>query len=221
MDPKNHKISNFRNGKDGSVIVECATKENIEVVKNDIKNILGESYSAIVPTPPVPRLKVLGMSDQYSSDVFIDFLKSQNEGITIDKVKVISAYENSRFKYNKFNVVIEVDKKTYDCLLAAKKVNVGWDRCHIIPAINVLRCFKCGEFGHKSTDCKKDETCSLCSGQHRTSECTSTVLKCVNCLKFNKERKINLDVNHAASRSECSVYKRLYEQKKGSLHFDK
>ena len=221
LDPKTHKISNFRNGKDGSVIVECATNDNIEIVKSGIENNLGESYTAVVPVPPVPRLKVMGMSDQYSPDAFIDLLKSQNEAVSIDSIKVISMYENPRFKYNKFNVVIEVDKKSYNSLLTAKKVNVGWDRCHIIPAINILRCFKCGEFGHKSTECKNDEKCSLCSGQHKTSECSSTVSKCINCLKFNKERKMNLDVNHAASSSECSVYKKLYEQKKSSLRFDK
>lgn len=220
LDPKIHKISNFRNGKDGSIIVDCATGSNPVDVKNGVESNLGENYSAVVPTS-VPRLKIVGMSDQFSSDVFIDLLKSQNEDIEINEVNVVNMYQNPRFTYNKFSVVIEVDVDTYNCLLCAKQVNVGFDLCSVIPAINVLRCFKCGEFGHKSMDCSNCETCSRCSQHHKTSDCTSTVLKCVNCLKMNKERNLNLDVNHAAFSSECLVYKRLYDQKKSSLRFNK
>lgn len=220
LDPKTHKISNFRNGKDGSIIVECAVGDNVESVKNGIESNLGENYSAVVPTA-VPRLKVVGMNEKYSPDVFIDFLKSQNDCIEINEVKVIETFENPRYTYHKYGVVIEVDIGTYNCMLSAKQVNVEFDRCFVYPAINVLRCFKCGEFGHKSMDCKNCDTCSRCSQKHKTSECTSTVLKCVNCLKTNKERKMNLDVNHAASSSACLVFKRLFDQKKSSLRFNK
>ena len=151
----------------------------------------------------------------------LTFLKSQNEGIKINDVKVINSYENPRFRYNKYSAVIEVDLETYNSLLSAKQVNVEFDRCLVFPAVNVLRCFKCGEFGHKSMDCKNCDTCSRCSLKHKTSECTSTVLKCVNCLKTNKERNMNLDVNHAAFSSECLIYKRLFNQKKSSLCFNK
>ncbi|XP_055622502.1 uncharacterized protein LOC129766074 [Toxorhynchites rutilus septentrionalis] len=71
LDPRTHKISNFRNGRDGSIIVECATGANLNDVKNDIETNLGEKYSAVVPIS-VPRLKIVGMSDQYSSDIFVD-----------------------------------------------------------------------------------------------------------------------------------------------------
>lgn len=188
-------------------------------MKNGMKSDLGENYTAVVPSA-VPRLKVMGMSYQYSSDVFIDYLKSHNEDIAINDVKVIHFYENSRFRYKQYNAVIEVDKDTYGCLLTAKKVNVKFDRCFVVPAINVLRCYQCGEFGHMSTECKNNATCSKCSGSHKTSDCTSTVLKCVNCLKMNKNRSAKLDVNHPAFSTECEIFRKLYEQKKSSLHFN-
>lgn len=130
-------------------------------------------------------------------------------------------YENPHFKYNKYNVVIEVDKETHNCLLTAKKVYIRFDRCRIVSDYTVLRCFQCGEFGHMSANCKNENKCSKCSESHKTSECTSTVLKCVNCIKMNNERKLNLDVNHGAFNiTECAVFKRLLERKKSSMHFN-
>ena len=220
LDPKIHKISNFRNGKNGSIIAECATGDNVEVVKKDIESNLGEKYSAVIPTIPKPKLKIVGMSDRYSSEDFIDLLKSQND-INVNEVKVIAEYENTRFKYNKYNVIVEVDKDTYNALMSAGKVSIGWDKCPVQEAINVLRCFKCGEFGHKSTECVNPETCSKCSGQHKTSDCSSTEFNCVNCLKSNKELKMNLDVKHPASSSQCPVYRRLFEKRKSNMFLSK
>lgn len=219
LDPKKHKISNLRHGKDGSIIAECATGYNVNVVKDGIQSDLGENYNAVVPSS-VPRLLVKGMSDQFSSDEFIRILKDQNEDIAINEVKVIRMYENPHFKYKKYNVVIEVDKETHSCLLTAQQVYVKFDRCRVVPEISVLRCFKCGEFGHMSMNCKNCDACCRCSGSHKTSECTSTVLKCINCIKMNKERKMNLDVNHGAFSYECEVFKNLYQRKKSSLHFN-
>lgn len=219
LDPKKHKICNFKNGKDGSIIAECATGYNVNVVKDGIQSDLGENYNAVVPSS-VPRLKVMGMSEKFSSDDFIRILKEQNEDIAIYDVKVIRMYENPRFKYNKHTVVIEVDKATHGCLLTARKVNIKFDRCSVYPEINILRCFQCGEFGHISMDCKNSARCSKCSESHRTSECTSTVLKCINCIKMNSERNLNLDVNHGAFSFDCEVYQRLFERKKSSLRFN-
>lgn len=217
LDPKVHRINNFKNGRDGSIIAHCASGENLSKVKSDIENKLGKNYTAIVSTG-LPKLKIVGMSENYAPEDFIDLLTTQNDEIFIECVKVISSYENPRMKYNKFCTIIEVNNDTFDALIAAGKVNIGFDRCSVFEAIKVLRCFKCGEFGHMSSTCKNDEKCSKCSELHKTSECTSTVMKCVNCLKKNNEQKMNLDVNHAAFSSKCPVFRHLITIKRDRMY---
>lgn len=220
LNPKIHKINNFRNGKDGSIIVECALTENIENVKDGIDNDLGESYSAVIPTPARPRLKIMGMSERFSAEKFVESLKDQNDNVVINEVKVITSFENPRFRYNKYNVIIEVDKATYKGLKAVKTVKIGWDICSVYDAFGVIRCFKCGEFGHKSMNCNNLERCSKCSNFHKTSDCDTAELKCINCSKINSERKMNLETDHAAFSLYCPVYKRLLQKRKDRFDFN-
>ncbi|XP_052566662.1 uncharacterized protein LOC128093526 [Culex pipiens pallens] len=217
LDPKLHKINNLKNGRDGSIIAQCAPGQNLSKVISDIENRLGKNYTAIVSTG-LPKMKIVGMSEKYAPEDFIELLTTQNDDIFIEHVKVISFYENPRIKYNKFSTIIEVNNDTFDALLTAGKVNIGFDRCSVFEAIKVLRCFKCGEFGHISTKCTNSETCSKCSESHKTAECTSSVMKCVNCLKKNKEQKMNLDVYHAAFSSKCPVFRHLAAIKKDRLY---
>ena len=49
-------------------------------------------------------------------------------------------------------------------------------------------CFKCSGFGHKISDCKVDERCSICSQKHSKQNCPQRnikheekIPKCANC----------------------------------------
>jgi len=119
--PKVHKIRNFKNGKDGSIVVECATENDVNTVKNGIESNLGGKYSAVVSTAAKPKVKIVGMSDRFSPEALIESLKSQNESIAIKEAKVVAEFENLRFRYNKYNAVIEVDVSTFNNLMEAKK----------------------------------------------------------------------------------------------------
>ena len=43
------------------------------------------------------------------------------------------------------------------------------------------RCFNCNCFGHIAARCKNKTSCGKCTGDHKTSDCTSSVKKCQNC----------------------------------------
>ena len=65
------------------------------------------------------------------------------------------------------------------------------------------QCYRCQEFGHSATQCKNNQVCLKCSGNHRSTNCTSSTLKCKN-----RARKGHCDTNHKTYDSyNCAVYK--------------
>ena len=77
----------------------------------------------------------------------------------------------------KYIAVLEIDDESDLCLAILGKINVGFDRCKISKSVHVMRCYGCGQFNHKSSECKNKQACSKCGDEHKTSECTSSSLK--------------------------------------------
>lgn len=99
--------------------------------------------------------------------------------------------------------------------MEVKKLNVGWERCRIFDGTDIIQCYKCLGFNHKSIDCKNEETCYKCHGNHKSGECSKEViLKCVNCIRINKKLNLGLDENHVTSNKECPVYKNKLNAKR-------
>ena len=83
-----------------------------------------------------------------------------------------------------------------DCALNKKSVQIGFDshRLERPHAPTPPQCPKCHAFGHIAEICDAvADTCRKCSGAHRTSECTSTDIRCARCGK----------TDHTASSRRC------------------
>lgn len=116
------------------------------------------------------------------------------------------------------NVLIEVDARSFDCLMKLQRVNVGWNRCWVKEDINVNRCYNCSAYGHIASACKHPVCCPKCAGGHKANDCEADFEKCVNCDKANGQRKSPydeiLDINHMAWSVDCPLFKkRAYNAK--------
>ncbi|XP_061502178.1 uncharacterized protein LOC133391519 [Anopheles gambiae] len=210
LDPRIHKITNFRNGKPGQIIVEWASQEGIDHIRKEIQTSLGEKYLTSLPTR---KFRIIGLSENYKEDEMVDLIKTQNNGFSTAYIKMLGKFEKADYKYKKYNVIIEVDHDTAIYLDREKKINIGFDRVYIHESFHIMRCFKCGQFGHKSTTCDNEETCSKCSGKHKTSDCKSSSESCINCSTQNMQRGLKLNTAHSAFSKECPTFKWLKSRK--------
>ena len=102
----------------------------------------------------------------------------------------IAAKFSFRNKQGRVNMVIEVCSGTRKKLLHTK-LKLGWFICSTDDYLVARRCFKCSRFTHRHQDCRSEETCPLCAGEHKLKECTVPAMhyKCINCVTYNRYTK--------------------------------
>lgn len=96
-----------------------------------------------------------------------------------------------------------------DHLLKARSICLGLRECPIKTFIGVTRCHRCLEFDHVAAKCGGTQRCTLCSGDHAYTECTSSRRCCYACSRYNIENiawlRVPKNTEHAANSSACTV----------------
>lgn len=120
-----------------------------------------------------------------------------------DTLNITHAHQSKKSK--KWTVHVETSGTTYKKLLNSR-MDMGWTTCHVFEDLRILRCYKCGAFGHKAMDCKHERKCTYCAGLHDRSQCNKEVKKCVNCYyvchNYNAAHKFDHDSEDEA---ECPI----------------
>lgn len=172
-----------------------------------------------------PRVRLVGMTDEFSAEDIVNFVKFQNKSLVSDsfecKVLNISSIKNNR---NIYQAVLQIDVESYNKIMSVGKgkLFVGYNLCTVYDSIEIKRCFKCSGFHHFSNSCTNEVHCPRCSDNHLVKDCKASALKCINCINYNVEKKANNCINHAAwSSNECFVYKQKIAEFKSNLQFAK
>ena len=93
------------------------------------------------------------------------------------------------------------------------KVTIGLMSCKIYDRYHIKRCNNCQGLGHYYKDCTTPEAtcCAKCGENHATSSCSSSVKRCVNCVKAGKQES-----GHTTFDPKCPIMVSEVEKRKKS-----
>lgn len=220
VDPKDLQITKIKTRQSGVVIVESANVQEREKIKTAIVNNIGNNYEVKIPKKVKPEIIVTGINFKYDDDELIQRIRRQNNCVNETEIKMVKQYEVKKGDKIFYNAILEVDIEAFAKILAEERLNVGWDRCRIYDAVQVLCCFKCKGFNHKAIDCKEKEVCTKCLGEHKYAVCNEDAInKCINCMRTNKELNLGLDENHDSLDRNCPVYQQKLAAKKRKIGY--
>lgn len=218
IDPESYNVRGVKEFAEGKVIIACKDAESVEKFKEQVKGRMGENYEINIPKIKMKQIKVWGLSETCSESDFIEKISRCNKIVDNEsKINVVSIKESVRGVM----VLIEADEVTHQRLIEAERIYLDWDICRVYEYIHVTRCFNCQQFNHTSKYCKSNEKCGVCSGDHKTDNCTSEEIKCVNCIEAKQRMGIDVDENHKAWDMSCPVYVRKVETERKKLSFTK
>jgi hypothetical protein len=106
-----------------------------------------------------------------------------------------------------------VKAKTYESLLSVSRIHIGWDSCRVFQHLDILRCFKCNQFGHFAIKCEGVVFCADCAENHESKDCNSVVKNFANCEYAKKTFKIDVNSNHPTYSIKFPAYQKKLEHK--------
>lgn len=215
--PKNIPVMGCRNIANGGIILQCNTNDAKEKLKTIVTEKMGADYEVKLPTELKPRVKILGMSEKLESDEIVSALKQQNHFLANSDIKVITTY--CRRNSQKIDTIIEVGSVDFTKILQAEKLNIHFDRCHVVESVGISRCFNCNGYGHHSNRCTGKLCCPRCSENHKLGECKSQEVKCSNCIAVNTKLNLNVAINHTTWDTSCAVYQRKMKTLKNQISY--
>ena len=161
-------ITSLRSLRDGRVIIEAASKKEIETLGAKIREQCGNELEVKVQRLRNPRLVLLNIPDDTTLENFGETLTQQNLELGL-KERYIEPKFCYTTKRGTSNLVIEVDSGTRHKLLKTR-VKMRWAICKVDDYTAAKRCFRCSRYNHSYREFKGEETCPLCAGNHKLKE---------------------------------------------------
>lgn len=211
-------VRDTKNIRGGGIVISCANAVDTMKMKQLIDHNIGNDYDVCLPEIKKPRVKITNIGDDLTTDEILSDIVNKNNFAHDATFQIKKVMKNKR--NNTQDVVAEVDCKSFEYMMTAKKLFIGWKRCNVVEHVYLKRCFKCCGFSHIAKECKHNIACSKCAGSHKSADCDGKKYLCVNCCAANTKYGLNLATNHHAWSRECCVLQKRIAKLKEFIQYN-
>jgi len=201
-------VQSLKTLRDGRVIIEVGSKKEIELLEERIRERCGELETNIKKTRKL-RLVILNIPNEINMENVEETLIKRNTEINIQEGSIVPKFIYTTKRATR-NLVVEVDSETMKKL--QQRVKLGWTICRVDEYVSVKRCYRCSRFNLNHRECKGEEVCPLCIGNHSLKQCTAapTEYKCINCMVCKKHNPTTqIDKAHTSLDKKCPSLKTI------------
>lgn len=193
-------VSRVRRARGGEILLEFRSNSEVKSAefKDNIEKTLGSEATVKALTQQV-TIECRNLDAITTAEEVWVALKAQGELEVNQSDKPI----RMRKSYGETQTAtISLPAADANKLLKLGKVKIGWSVCTIKIVTQLLRCFKCTEYGHQARTCKgvdRSAACWKCGGDgHKALGCKEAP-RCLLCKDGDK--------HHVAGSSRCGAYK--------------
>lgn len=215
-------IKFFSTTSTGCVVIKSDNVNNLEKLNDQARTMLSESYNIELKEQFNPRLKIIGLPKEYKDGKELMYdLKLLNSKIIFDtdQLKITYTYQSKKSK--KWNVYVETTGETFRRLVNTN-LDLGWSSCKVLEDLNIKKCFNCGSFGHKESQCNSVKICTYCATDgHDRFNCNRHQKKCVNCQYANNKYNSTYKTDHdSEDERECAILAKRCRLARERINYD-
>lgn len=216
LDVNIKKINDLENG---SIKIQCKTNEEVDKLKKEVESKLGQTYKIQSQEMRGPRLKVIGIEEEFKYDELKKVILDQNKEIENANLKIIVLKKMK----TKYMAIIEIDGENYKKTINKGMLFINFTICPVFEYFDVHRCYKCSGYNHSAKFCSKSQICMKCGkSDHEVNNCLTTKenIQCPNCIDVNKKFDLGYFINHSPFDINCQVYKNQIKKNKLKINYN-
>lgn len=211
-------ITEIKNIRDGGVIIKCKHKEEVEKIKAAAEKKLNKKYNINIPDQKNPCIKIMDIEEEMNENDLKNSILKQNQYLQHDssilEVKVVKKMKT------RYLSIIECDPLSFTKIIEQNQLSIGWSTCRVFEYVNVYRCYKCGGFDHKSSDCEIIRCFKCGKNGHTKDGCEVSDVNCANCMAANGKLNLKLKADHSIFDLSCPCYLKKMETQKRKIKYN-